>query len=323
MESSILFLASLGGLIALKQLRSTFTEQKQPKQQQVRQDFMILFHGGAGVIDKGTDPTPYTNALERIAKASFSYAKAAVHQDESKRPIDVVEFVVKLLEDEPLFNAGCGAVFAANGQHELEASIMDGSPPHQCGACSMVKTVKNPISLARAVFTHTKHNYLIGEAVEELAAEVGLERVTNTYYSTEKRRQQLENDKRSGLVSIDHAALAKSDVDAVQQAPAASVATAPAPAALKADVKGTVGCVVMIRDQGVAAGTSTGGMSNKRGGRIGDTPLIGAGTFADNKTCAVSATGWGEEFMRRVAAHRYFVNVVINRTRTHTFTHTK
>lgn len=186
--------------------------------------------------------------------------------------VDVVEKAVILLEDEPLFNAGKGAVFDAEGGHELEASMMDGKTL-RCGAVAAVRIIKNPIALARAVMDHTRHIMLCAEGAEAFARSRGFETVDTGYFDTEFRRRQWETMQRE-----DSAAL----VDAE---------------------KGTVGAVARDRRGDLAAATSTGGLTNKLCGRVGDTPILGAGTYADNRTCAVSGTGVGEEFVRHHVAY--------------------
>jgi len=190
--------------------------------------------------------------------------------------LDVCEAVIRSMEDNPMFNAGVGAVFNEQGEHELDASIMDGSTM-QCGAVAGVRTIKNPISLARKVMTETRHVLLAGEGAEKFAKSVGVELVENKHFDTEGRRRSLERllreRKRTGsLVPKDR----------------------------RYDY-GTVGCVVLDRDGRLAAATSTGGMTAKKWGRVGDTPILGAGNYADNYA-AISCTGTGEEFIRHAVA---------------------
>jgi beta-aspartyl-peptidase (threonine type) len=180
------------------------------------------------------------------------------------KSIDAVEQVIRFLEDDSKFNAGKGAVFTSGGTHELDASIMDGSNL-STGAVTLIKHVKHPISLARLVMEKTSHVLLGGEGAEEFGREMGVEMVPNNYFDTDRRYEQLLKAKEK--------------------------------------VKGTVGCVALDMDGNLAAGTSTGGLTNKMVGRIGDSPLINAGTYANNKTCAVSGTGTGEEFIRNTIAY--------------------
>lgn len=180
------------------------------------------------------------------------------------RSLDAVEQVIRFLEDDPKFNAGKGAVFTAGGTHELDASIMDGNNL-STGAVTLIKHVKHPISFARLVMEKTPHVLLGGEGAEEFGKEMGVEMVPNNYFDTDQRYMQLLKAKEK--------------------------------------VRGTVGCVALDMDGNLAAGTSTGGLTNKMVGRIGDSPLINAGTYANNRTCAVSGTGTGEEFIRNTIAY--------------------
>lgn len=239
------------------------------------QDFRVLIHGGAGVISNSDESVTkaYLAALQGHVVAIGNYASQA----SCNRPIcalDIVEFAVRRLEDDPLFNAGMGSVLAADGTHELEASIMDGTSG-EFGAASLLTHVKNPISLARVVLAHPQHCYLAGEGAEKLALANDLDWVDNSFFTTTRRREQLAAAQCQQKVVLDHSSAGK---------------------------MGTVGCVCMFRGE-VAAGTSTGGMTNKLNGRIGDSPIVGAGTYAEGKSCAVSCTGVGEEFMKRVAAY--------------------
>jgi beta-aspartyl-peptidase (threonine type) len=240
---------------------------------------VIVIHGGAGRISKSVDPKPYYEALQKIIFDSYNFSmKKDVHA------VDVVEYAVIQLENHELFNAGKGAVYTSVETHELEASIMDGATLN-CGAVSMVKNVKNPISLARVVMENTSHVYVASEeTVAKLTEQYGLEKVDDSYFHTEKRLEQLRIAKKSNTVSVDHNLEKGGD---------------------KVDMPGgtgTVGCVCYLNGH-VAAATSTGGLTNKMPGRIGDTPIIGAGTYANDKAVAVSSTGKGEEFIRNVVAY--------------------
>jgi beta-aspartyl-peptidase (threonine type) len=185
------------------------------------------------------------------------------------------------LEDSPLFNAGRGSVLTADGTVGMDASLMDGAT-HQAGACADVKHVKNPIELARLVMEKTPHVLLAGDGVERLAKEHGLQLMPADYFITEQRRLQLQRLQRMEKQLKESGKGAAAD---------------------SRDVIGTVGAVALDKHGNLAAGTSTGGMANKRFGRIGDSPIIGAGTYADNLTCAVSGTGHGEFFIRGVVCH--------------------
>ena len=192
--------------------------------------------------------------------------------------LDAVEQTIHVLEDSPLFNAGKGAVFTNAETNELDASIMDGKTLN-AGASAGTKTVKNPISLARAIMEKSPHVMFIGQGAETFAKEQSLELVSPDYFSTEKSLNSLKKLKE-------------------RENSTAFLSTK------ENDWKfGTVGCVALDKKGNLAAGTSTGGMTNKRWGRVGDVPIIGAGTYANNATCGISATGWGEFFIRNVAAH--------------------
>ena len=187
--------------------------------------------------------------------------------------LDAVTTAVRILEDDPLFNAGRGAALTRGGSAELDAAVMEGQQ-QRAGAVASVRHVKNPVELARRVMEKSRHVLLVGEGAEEFALEEGLILVPNTYFRTPERQQQLEQEQRGQHVSD-----------------------------LVPGTQGTVGAVARDRQGNLAAATSTGGMTNKRQGRVGDSPIIGAGTYAKNGVCAVSATGHGEYFIRAVAAH--------------------
>lgn len=231
-----------------------------------RLPWALAVHGGAGALPEGLtaeEEQAYRESLERALRAG-----SAILED-GGRALDAVERVVALLEDDPLFNAGKGAVFNQEGGHELDASIMDGSTL-ACGAVAGVTTVKNPVLLARRVMEHSPHVLLAGAGAERFADEFpDVARVDPTYFSTERRRRQLE----------------KAFAERARQAE-----------------HGTVGAVALDRRGDLAAATSTGGLTAKRFGRIGDSPIVGAGTYADNSSCAVSGTGIGEEFIRHGVA---------------------
>ena len=234
--------------------------------------YAIAVHGGAGSWAEtrtAEDRAQYEVALQKAVTAGREVL------EQGGTALDAVERVVCMLEDDPKFNAGRGAVFNAAGGHELDASIMDGRTK-ACGAVGGVRTVKNPISLARLVMTDTPHVLLVGDGAEAFADEANVERVTAGYFHTDKQYQNFLRAQQPPQ---------NDDQQAV------------------GDNKGTVGCVALDSHGNLAAGTSTGGLVMKRYGRIGDSPIIGAGTYADNETCAVSCTGIGEEFIRHAIAH--------------------
>ena len=231
----------------------------------------IAIHGGAGTIAR-ENMTPEQDAAYRAALQAALDAGAKVLR-EGGSAMDAVAAAIMPMEDDPLFNAGRGAVFTWDGDIELDASIMDGST-RDAGAVAGVTGIRHPIALARKVMTDSPHVMLAGKGAEAFAAEEGLELMPPEWFETERRRESLERMKAEKLSAID------------------------------VDLKfGTVGAVALDSQGNMAAGTSTGGMTGKRWGRIGDAPIIGAGTYADNRACAVSATGWGEFFIRVGVAH--------------------
>lgn len=232
-------------------------------------EYAIAIHGGAGSAPRTVE---WRTARERVLTQALHRGAEILRKNGSS--LDTVEKVIRILEDSPKFKAGKGAVFNADGNHELDASIMDGQSK-KCGAVGGVKTVKNPISLARRVMNDTRHILLVTDGADRFAKDSSqdprIELVPNDYFSTEYQRQRLlkaRSSERSRNV----------------------------------DLIGTVGCVALDRHGNLAAGTSTGGLVNKKFGRVGDSPIIGAGTYADNRTCAVSATGIGEDFIRSAVA---------------------
>lgn len=245
-------------------------------------EFGLVIHGGAGTIDKQSMTAEQQKAYEAVLTHATNSGYAVLAQGGSS--LDAVTAAVLILEDSPLFNAGKGAVYTYEGRHELDAAVMRGQD-RAAGAVAGVMTVKNPIKLARAVMEHSEHVLLAGRGAEAFAAEQKLELVSNNYFDTEFRFKALEKAKQA-LNKTPHQA---------------SIRLSPAfPPQWN---YGTVGAVAIDKDGNLAAATSTGGMTAKRYGRIGDAPLIGAGTFADNQSCAVSATGHGEFFIRyQVAA---------------------
>jgi len=239
----------------------------------------IAIHGGAGVISRAS----MTAENERAYRADLERALDAGYAVLEKRgsSLDAVVAAVRILEDSPYYNAGHGSVFSHAGINELDAAIMDGAT-QKAGAVAGVRHIKNPIELARMVMERTTHVLLTGEGAEEFALEQGVALVPGSYFYTERRWKQLEEAQKGGPV-----------------------------AAVEEDIAyfGTVGAVACDQAGNLAAATSTGGLTNKRWGRIGDSPIIGAGTYADNATCAVSATGSGEYFIRAVVAHEICARV--------------
>jgi beta-aspartyl-peptidase (threonine type) len=231
----------------------------------------IAIHGGAGTMDRDK-MTPEIRAEYEAALQVALDAGAKVLADGGSA-MDAIKAAIIPMEDSPLFNAGKGAVFTWDGTNELDSSIMDGRD-RSAGAVAGVKTVKNPILLADTVRTQSDHVMLMGAGAEAFAAEKGFAVNPPEYFATPARREALERMKAKQLSALD------------------------------VDLKfGTVGAVALDQSGNLAAGTSTGGMTGKRWGRVGDAPVIGAGTYADNRSCAVSATGWGEYFLRVGVAH--------------------
>ncbi|MCF3934692.1 isoaspartyl peptidase/L-asparaginase [Acuticoccus sp. M5D2P5] len=235
----------------------------------------IAIHGGAGAIERsklGADGYEATlRSLAEALRAGWSHLAAGASA------VDAVEAAVIALEDDPLFNAGRGACFNADGLHEFDAAIMDGRTL-SAGAVAACRTVRNPVRAARSVMDHTRHVLLVGEAADAFAAAEGLPQEPQSYFHTDRQWSHLERAR-------------------------ARAAGRQSGTATDAERHGTVGAVARDRDGHLAAATSTGGMTNKRPGRVGDTPLIGAGTYARDGICAVSCTGSGEDFIRACASH--------------------
>lgn len=237
----------------------------------------LVIHGGAGVIERAS-MSPAREAEYRARLTEALNAGYAV-LDRGGAALEAVTAAINVMEDSPLFNAGKGAVFNADGICELDASIMDGRTL-AAGAIAGVHHIRNPINLARDVMLKSPHVMMAGEGAEKFAQSLGYELVPNEYFQTDWRREQLKK------------AQAK-EKDGKER-----TAAVPADYFTRTLRWGTVGCVALDQAGNLAAGTSTGGMTNKKFGRVGDAPIIGAGTYASNATCAVSATGWGEYFIR-------------------------
>ena len=246
-----------------------------------QESFGIVIHGGAGTILKKN----MTDSLETAYLEKLEEAIKIGHTILSKggTSLKAVTATINIMEDSPLFNAGKGAVFTHEETNELDASIMDGATLN-AGAVSGVKHIKNPIDLALSVMNDSPHVMLSGEGAEEFAREQGFKMTDPSYFYTEKRMQSLQKIKEIEL-RRHYKSLSFEDPF------------------IKDSKFGTVGCVALDKNGNLAAGTSTGGMTNKRWNRIGDAPIIGAGTYANNATCAVSSTGWGEFFIRAMVAH--------------------
>ena len=237
----------------------------------------LVIHGGAGVIERDALSAEDETAIRADLDRALDAGQAVLANGGSA--LDAVTAAVQVLEDSPRFNAGKGAVFNAEGRHELDASIMEGHT-RRAGAVAGVATIRNPVTLARRVMEQSPHVMLMGDGAEKFAdGHADIARVPNTHFDTDVRRTQLE------LARQQQGAQALNDLPTVQGA-----------------YFGTVGAVALDASGHIAAATSTGGMTNKKWGRVGDSPIIGAGTYA-NARCGVSSTGWGEFFIRAVVAH--------------------
>ncbi len=265
-------IAQRGNYAEIKQLQSP---------QKPLLGFMI--HGGAGVITRGS----LTPEREKEYRAKLEEALLVGYKalQDGRSGLDAVEIAIRILEDSPLFNAGKGAVLTSDGRAELDASIMDGKTL-AAGASAGTRRVKNPITLSRAIMERSPHVMMAGDGAENFAREHNIELVSEKYFLTPERQDSLKK-------------ILKEEKDKAAAAEKAKVGLTETPESeLAKNRSGTVGAVALDRDGNLAAGTSTGGMMNKKWGRVGDSPIIGAGTYANNNTCAVSATGWGEYFIR-------------------------
>ncbi len=267
MKTVIALLAALAALVA------------QAAAQEDAAPLTIVIHGGAGALEPGR----YTDAEEAAYKAKLTEALEVGYSvlEDGGPALDAIEAAIVTMEDSPLFNAGKGAVFTRDGENELDASIMDGASLN-AGAIAGVTRIKNPIRLARAVMENSEHVMFARDGAEEFAKDQGIDFVPKKYFRTERRwnayKRALDREKQQKNGALPGGFLT-------------------------GDFKyGTVGAVALDARGNLAAGTSTGGMTLKRFGRVGDAPIIGAGTFADNRSCAVSATGHGEYFMRLTIA---------------------
>lgn len=247
-------------------------------------NFGIVIHGGAGTILREN----MSDSMETAYKEVLEEAIRTGHQilADGGTSIEAVQRTINVMEDSPLFNAGKGAVFTNEGKNELDAAIMDGETLN-AGAIAGVTTVKNPINLAYEVMENSPHVLLAGKGAETFAEENDLEIVDPSYFHTENRKRALDRIKETEKTEMDHDDQKTAFLDPF----------------IKASKFGTVGAVALDKNGNLTAGTSTGGMTNKKWNRIGDVPIIGAGTYANNATCAVSATGWGEYFIRGVVAY--------------------
>lgn len=256
-----------------KQTPDTETPKEQP--------FAIVIHGGAGTIKKKY----MTPEQEDAYRAKLQEALDTGYEilENGGTSLNAIQKTINVMEDSPLFNAGKGAVYNSAGEHEMDASIMDGNTLN-CGAVAGVKHIKNPINAARIVMDSTRHVLMAGQGAEDFAKLNRIELVDGSYFDTEKRFLQLQKAQTKEKIKLDHSAMNTTEL-------------------IDNHKYGTVGAVAIDKKGNIAAATSTGGMTNKKYGRIGDSPIIGAGTYANNKTCGVSATGTGEYFIRTLATH--------------------
>jgi len=236
--------------------------------------YSLMIHGGAGALDNVADERIAVRYLESI-RVILEHGRAVLERGASA--IEAVESCTSQLEDDPLFNAGCGSVLNENGKVEMDAGIMDGRDLG-AGAVAGIGNIANPVQLARLIMDGSEHVMLVGDGALEFAKHCGVRLTPDHYFFTPDRIKQLEQARLHRRMMLDH------DEDG------------------EAQKYGTVGAVARDRDGNLAAATSTGGIVNKRMGRVGDSPIVGAGVYADNDSCAVSATGYGEDFMRTVFA---------------------
>lgn len=269
---------ALSALIGIAMINCNNPAEEQNNQQ--KKEWAIAIHGGAGTISKDK-PDSVVKAYKDDLNEALAIGKEILKNGGSA--LDAVEKTIIYLEDNPRFNAGKGAVFTHEGEHELDAAIMIGNT-RKAGAITGVKTVKNPISLARLVMERSKHVMFATGGAEQFATEMGVERVDQEYFYTESRykawRRALKEEDQS--MKLDHSELSETDLWKHQF--------------------GTVGCVAVDKEGQIVAGTSTGGMTNKMYGRVGDVPIVGSGTYASD-VVAVSMTGWGEKIMQAVSGH--------------------
>lgn len=266
----------LGGLLLPLLVSCAAMDKPSPAEPEPsRPDYVLVIHGGAGTIRRDKMDADTEQAYRQVLSQALSAGASVL--DAGGVSLDAVEKAIRVMEDSPLFNAGKGAVFTHSGKNELDASIMNGAD-QSAGAVAGVTTIRNPISAARAVMERSPHVMLSGRGAEAFAQQAGIDRVEPDYFFTQRRWDSLQRllEKEAKEMQLDH----------------------------DDPYHGTVGAVALDRQGNLAAGTSTGGMTNKRWGRVGDSPVIAAGTYADNELgCAVSATGHGEYFIRYAVAH--------------------
>ncbi len=282
---ALLFISAIGISLTFGCKNTKTTGENSQNDNSDTTTYTMVIHGGAGTILK-SKMTPekeaaYTATLTEAVNAGYKLIK------EGKSSLDAVEATIHVLENSPLFNAGKGAVFTHDGKNEMDASIMNGENM-MAGAVAGIENIKNPISAARAVMEKSEHVMMAGKGAEIFAKQAGVETVDPSYFYTKQRWD--------GLQEVIKEDSTKAVLDHNQKATKLGTKNH--------DYKfGTVGCVALDKKGNLAAGTSTGGMTNKKYGRIGDSPIIGAGTYANNSTVAVSCTGWGEFYIRNIVAY--------------------
>lgn len=267
------FFVLISCLIVLIACQKSSEESSSTTERSTEQPIAIVIHGGAGNVTP--DRIPPERQKEYEAKLDEAISKGYDILQNGGTSMEAVIATINVMEDSPLFNAGKGAVYNYDGYNELDASIMDGKTQN-AGAIAGVTKIKNPINLAYEVMVNSDHVMLSGKGAEDFALTRNFKLVDSTYFMTERRLKALQRAKANATASKIYWEDSK---------------------------YGTVGCVALDKDGNIVAGTSTGGMTNKRWNRIGDAPIIGAGTYANNLTCGVSATGWGEYFIRLGVAH--------------------
>jgi beta-aspartyl-peptidase (threonine type) len=250
--------------------------------QKQTKEYAIVIHGGAGNLVKKNYTAEEISQYEQTLSTALDSGYAMLGRGITAT--EVVTRTIQILEDSPLFNAGKGSVFSNEGRNEMDAAIMDGSNL-KCGAVTNLQHIKNPISLANHIMNHSSFVFLNGEGAEKYAVENGFSLVDPSYFFVEKKWKEMLRIRDSSKTQLDNEN--RGDINEID----------------KYDKYGTVGCVVLDQFGNLAAGTSTGGITNKKYNRIGDSPLIGAGTYANNETCAISCTGHGEDFIRLVVGH--------------------
>lgn len=287
---SILVMLVVGVLpITVAAQKGSFAEIRQLQSPQ-NPKLGFIIHGGAGVIAKGSlTPEKEKEFRDKLTEVVLAGYRAL---QDGKSSLDAVEIAIRMMEDSPLFNAGKGAVFTHDGKNELDSSIMDGQTL-AAGAVAGLRHVKNPITLARAVMQKSPHVMMIGDGAEQFAKEQKIELVDEKYFWTQQRWDDLQKVLKEEKDKIEKVEKGKSESSKP------SISSNSTPASQESRNRfGTVGAVALDRNGDLAAGTSTGGMTNKKYGRVGDAPIIGAGTYANNDSCGISGTGWGEYFIR-------------------------